>query len=139
MSDPDTSMARCVPASSRVAQGRPARQWAKPIRMTFCLNWIWKNPFSDTLTTGVGLSGRLRQLSAHDWEKTAEHGEYSHYSVFIMFRRLALHDFWDALQLRTAAMLSVVAELSDVDLCWLLPNGVNPIAWMLWHIDGITC
>lgn len=26
----------------------------------------------------------------------AEHGEYSHYSVFIMFRHLALHDFFHA-------------------------------------------
>ena len=42
------------------------------------------------------LVGRLRQLSAHDWEKTAEHGEYSHYSVFIMFRHVALHDFFHA-------------------------------------------
>jgi hypothetical protein len=39
---------------------------------------------------------RLRQLSAHDWIGTAEHGEYSHYSVFIMFRHLALHDFFHA-------------------------------------------
>ncbi len=39
---------------------------------------------------------RLRQLSARDWQRTAEHGEYSHYSVFIMFRHLALHDFLHA-------------------------------------------
>ena len=37
---------------------------------------------------------RLRTLSAADWNRTAEHGEYSHYSVFIMFRHLALHDFF---------------------------------------------
>jgi hypothetical protein len=35
-------------------------------------------------------------LSAGDWNRTAEHGEYSHYSVFIMFRHLALHDFFHA-------------------------------------------
>jgi hypothetical protein len=35
---------------------------------------------------------RLKQLSFEEWSKTAEHGEYSHYSVFIMFRHLALHD-----------------------------------------------
>ena len=29
---------------------------------------------------------RLRTLSPADWHKAAEHGEYSHYSVFIMFR-----------------------------------------------------
>jgi DinB superfamily len=39
---------------------------------------------------------RLRRLSASDWNRTADHGEYSHYSVFIMFRHLALHDFFHA-------------------------------------------
>jgi uncharacterized damage-inducible protein DinB len=39
---------------------------------------------------------RLRTLSPVEWTRTAEHGEYSHYSVFIMFRHLALHDFFHA-------------------------------------------
>lgn len=39
---------------------------------------------------------RLRALSPPDWRRTAEHGEYSHYSVFIMFRHLALHDLFHA-------------------------------------------
>jgi hypothetical protein len=39
---------------------------------------------------------RLRKLSPSDWHRTAEHGEYSHYSVLIMFRHLALHDFLHA-------------------------------------------
>jgi DinB superfamily len=39
---------------------------------------------------------RLRGLSAEDWQRTAEHGEYNHYSVFIMFRHLALHDMLHA-------------------------------------------
>ena len=34
----------------------------------------------------------LRDLTAEDWERTAGHPEYAHYSVFIMFRHLALHD-----------------------------------------------
>src|SRR5215211_5635056 len=42
------------------------------------------------------LVARLRKLSASDWSRTAEHGEYSHYSVLIMFRHLALHDFFHA-------------------------------------------
>jgi uncharacterized damage-inducible protein DinB len=42
------------------------------------------------------LVSRLRELSDADWQRTAEHGEYSHYSVFIMFRHLALHDFFHA-------------------------------------------
>jgi len=36
---------------------------------------------------------RLRHLTPADWSRTAAHGEYSRYSVFIMFRHLALHDF----------------------------------------------
>jgi hypothetical protein len=39
---------------------------------------------------------RLRELSPADWRRTAEHAEYSHYSVLIMFRHLALHDFFHA-------------------------------------------
>jgi hypothetical protein len=39
---------------------------------------------------------RLKQLSPEDWLRTAEHAEYSHYSVFIMFRHLALHDMLHA-------------------------------------------
>lgn len=42
------------------------------------------------------LVARLRTLTAAEWQRTAEHGEYSHYSVFIMFRHLALHDFLHA-------------------------------------------
>ena len=42
------------------------------------------------------LVDRLRRLSADEWQRTAEHGEYSRYSVFIMFRHLALHDFLHA-------------------------------------------
>src|SRR5215510_2827846 len=39
---------------------------------------------------------RLRELSPEEWRRTAEHAEYSHYSVLIMFRHLALHDFFHA-------------------------------------------
>jgi len=39
---------------------------------------------------------RLRELSPEDWRRTAGHAEYSHYSVLIMFRHLALHDFFHA-------------------------------------------
>jgi uncharacterized damage-inducible protein DinB len=44
----------------------------------------------------VRLVERLRQLSPTEWTRAAVHGEYSHYSVFIMFRHLALHDFFHA-------------------------------------------
>jgi len=39
---------------------------------------------------------RLRSLSAEDWVRTARHSEYRAYSVFIMFRHVALHDFLHA-------------------------------------------
>ena len=40
------------------------------------------------------LVAHLRKLSINDWSKTASHEEYNNYSVFIMFRHLALHDFF---------------------------------------------
>jgi len=36
---------------------------------------------------------RLRTLRPDDWTRTARHDEYNAYSIFIMFRHLALHDF----------------------------------------------
>lgn len=42
------------------------------------------------------LVARIKDLTSSEWRKTADHGEYSHYSVFIMFRHLALHDFFHA-------------------------------------------
>jgi hypothetical protein len=42
------------------------------------------------------LVARLRELSPAEWARAAEHGEYRMYSVFIMFRHLALHDFLHA-------------------------------------------
>ena len=39
------------------------------------------------------LVARLRTLSPDDWLRTARHDEYNAYTIFIMFRHLALHDF----------------------------------------------
>jgi len=39
---------------------------------------------------------RLKRLSKEDWQRTAEHDEYKHYSVLIMFRHLAMHDMFHA-------------------------------------------
>jgi hypothetical protein len=39
---------------------------------------------------------RLKALTEEEWKRTAEHGEYTHYSVFIMFRHLAMHDMFHA-------------------------------------------
>ncbi len=35
---------------------------------------------------------RLKELSEGDWQRAARHEVYSHYSVFIMFRDLLLHE-----------------------------------------------
>lgn len=50
------------------------------------------------------LVSRLRELHADDWARTADHGEYREYSVFIMFRHLALHDFLHAYRIEELLM-----------------------------------
>lgn len=35
---------------------------------------------------------KLKSLAPADWHRTASHEEYAHYSIFVMFRHLALHD-----------------------------------------------
>jgi hypothetical protein len=42
------------------------------------------------------LVARLRALGDAEWRRTAEHAEYSHYSLLIMIRHLALHDLFHA-------------------------------------------
>jgi len=39
---------------------------------------------------------RLKELSAEDWQRTAEHEAFSHYSVHIMFRHLLIHEMHHA-------------------------------------------
>ena len=61
---------------------------------------LLKMDLDDCLTKFVAdrarLVERLEKLSAAEWSVSAEHGEYRVYSVFIMFRHLALHDFLHA-------------------------------------------
>ncbi len=42
------------------------------------------------------LVDKLKRLSESDWQRTGDHPEYTHYSIFIMFRHLALHDLLHA-------------------------------------------
>jgi hypothetical protein len=42
---------------------------------------------------------RLKELSVEDWQRTAEHEEYSRYSVLIMFRQLLLHEMLHAFRI----------------------------------------
>ena len=44
----------------------------------------------------VRLVERLKELSEGEWQRTAKHETYSHYSVFIMFRDLLLHEMLHA-------------------------------------------
>jgi len=47
-------------------------------------------------TERAAIVERLRTLTPEEWAITAKHEEYSHYSVFIMIRHLALHDLHHA-------------------------------------------
>jgi hypothetical protein len=62
----------------------------------FLLGMVLEQSLEEYVEDRHRLVARLRQLGAAEWHRTAEHGEYSHYSVFIMFRHLALHDFFHA-------------------------------------------
>jgi DinB superfamily len=42
------------------------------------------------------LVGRVRRLTSEQWQRPARHDEYNSYSVFTMFRHLALHDLFHA-------------------------------------------
>jgi len=44
----------------------------------------------------VALVERLRKLSPNEWQKTAVHEAFDHYSVFIMFRHLLNHEMLHA-------------------------------------------
>ena len=47
---------------------------------------------------------RLRTLTPAQWERAGRHSEYSPYSVFIMFRHLALHDMLHAYRIEELAL-----------------------------------
>jgi hypothetical protein len=44
----------------------------------------------------ASLVERLRKLSPDEWQKTAVHEAFDHYSVFIMFRHLYVHEMHHA-------------------------------------------
>jgi uncharacterized damage-inducible protein DinB len=47
---------------------------------------------------------RLKELSAEDWQQTAEHEEYSRYSVMIMFRELLTHEMLHAYRIEELSL-----------------------------------
>jgi hypothetical protein len=44
----------------------------------------------------AGLVNRLKELSVEDWQRTAAHETFRHYSVWIMFRHLLTHEMLHA-------------------------------------------
>lgn len=42
------------------------------------------------------LVARLRKLEPKHWQRTGTHEEYSHYSLFILFRHVVMHDMLHA-------------------------------------------
>ena len=44
----------------------------------------------------AALVKRLKELSVEDWQRTAEHEAFSHYSVWIMLRHLLTHEMFHA-------------------------------------------
>ena len=62
----------------------------------FLLNMDLEDSLRRYAADRARLVERLEKLSEGDWSRTAEHGEYRVYSVFIMFRHVALHDFLHA-------------------------------------------
>ena len=62
--------------------------------------FLLKMDLADSLERYVSdrarLVAKLRELSPEAWDRTASHAEYREYSVFIMFRHVALHDFLHA-------------------------------------------
>ena len=50
---------------------------------------------------------KLQELPDEAWLRRAQHGEYSHYSVFIMFRHLAMHDMLHAYRIEELLLRKV--------------------------------
>ena len=59
------------------------------------------------------LVARLRTLDEEDWGRTARHAEYRTYSVLIMFRHLALHDFLHGYRIEELLLRSDWRESDD--------------------------
>jgi hypothetical protein len=47
-------------------------------------------------TERAEMVSRLHGLTPSQWDTSASHPEYNRYSIFIMFRHLALHDLYHA-------------------------------------------
>jgi len=63
---------------------------------------------------------RIGHLTEADWRRTAKHDEYNSYSVFTMFRHLALHDFFHAYRIEELLLRpdSPPPSTLQLDLPW---------------------
>jgi hypothetical protein len=59
------------------------------------------------------LVARLEALSPAEWARSAEHVEYRTYSVLIMFRHLAMHDFLHAYRIEELLLRPDWAAVGD--------------------------
>ena len=55
----------------------------------------------------------LKDLTEDEWLREAEHEEYDHYSVLIMFRHLALHDMLHAYRIEELLLKKDWEETND--------------------------
>ena len=61
----------------------------------------------------AALVERLNQLSPDEWQKTAVHEAFDHYSVFIMFRHLFVHEMLHAYRIE---QLMLKKDWDQIDL-----------------------
>ena len=64
----------------------------------------------------AAMVARLRTLRPQDWARKGEHDEYNSYSVYTMFRHLALHDFFHAYRIEELLLRRDWPAPSDLDL-----------------------
>jgi hypothetical protein len=57
---------------------------------------------------------KLGRLSDDDWQRTADHPEYTRYSIFLMFRHLALHDLLHAYRIEEILLKPDWEKTADV-------------------------
>lgn len=63
------------------------------------LNTDLDEAFDEYVRERARLVKRLKELSVEDWQRTAQHEAFSHYSVLIMFRHLLLHEMLHAFRI----------------------------------------
>lgn len=85
----------------RIASYRPEQADAEDMLLKMDLSAALEQFASDRASLVLQLKG----LTAADWQRTAEHEEYEHYSVFIMFRHLAMHDMLHAYRIEELLLL----------------------------------